>query len=240
MTIKKSILVVDDDPAIRRMVGEFLDQYDYGVYPASNGREMSRYLDECSVDLVVLDMKLAAEDGLTLIRDLRLRSHVPIIALTGARREEVDRVMGLELGADDYMLKPFSPRELLARIRAVIRRSELRESLRNENEKRARYRFEGWELNMRTHRLISPRGDPVEVTRAEFSLLTAFLRSPQQILSREQLLAATRVHEDVFDRSVDAQILRLRRKLEIDPSNPKLIRTERGAGYMLVAEVQIS
>ena len=240
MSVKQSILVVDDDPAIRRMVGEFLDQYDYGVYLASNGSEMSRYLDECSVDLVVLDMKLAAEDGLTLIRDLRLRSHVPIIALTGARREEVDRIMGLELGADDYVLKPFSPRELLARIRAVLRRAELRDSLRNENERRARYHFEGWELNMRTHRLTSPRGDPVELTRGEFSMLAAFLRSPQQILSREQLLAATRMHEDIFDRSVDAQILRLRRKLETDPSNPNLIRTERGAGYMFAAAVQIS
>ena len=240
MSVKQSILVVDDDPAIRRMVGEFLDQYDYGVYLASNGSEMSRYLDECSVDLVVLDMKLAAEDGLTLIRDLRLRSHVPIIALTGARREEVDRIMGLEFGADDYVLKPFSPRELLARIRAVLRRAELRDSLRNENERRARYHFEGWELNMRTHRLTSPWGEPVELTRGEFSMLTAFLRSPQQILSREQLLAATRMHEDIFDRSVDAQILRLRRKLETDPSNPNLIRTERGAGYMFAAAVQIS
>ncbi|MBV8335343.1 MAG: response regulator, partial [Alphaproteobacteria bacterium] len=155
------------------MVGEFLDQYDYGVYLASDGSEMSRYLDECSVDLVVLDMKLAAEDGLTLIRDLRLRSYVPIIALTGVRREEVDRVMGLELGADDYMLKPFSPRELLARIRAVLRRAEVNHSLHNEHEKRAHYRFAGWELNMRTHRLTSPRGDPVELTRGESSLFTA-------------------------------------------------------------------
>jgi DNA-binding response OmpR family regulator len=240
VTIKQSILVVDDDPAIRRMVAEFLDQYDYGVYMASNGSEMSRYLDECSIDLVVLDMKLAAEDGLTLIRDLRLRSYVPIIALTGVRREEVDRIMGLELGADDYMLKPFSPRELLARIRAVLRRAELSNSPHNEHEKHARYRFDGWELNMHTHRLTSPRGDPVELTRGEFSLLTAFLRSPQQVLSREQLLAATRMHEDIFDRSVDAQILRLRRKLEADPSNPNLIRTERGAGYIFVAVVQIS
>lgn len=240
MTVKKHILIVDDDPAIRRMVGEFLDQYDYGVYLAENGREMSRYVDERSVDLVVLDMKLAAEDGLTLIRELRLRSHVPIIALTGTRREEADRIMGLEFGADDYVLKPFSPRELLARIRAVLRRAELSHSLQNEHEKRTRYRFDGWELNMRTHRLTSPRGDSVELSRGEFALLTAFLRSPQQILSREQLLAATRMHEDVFDRSVDAQILRLRRKLETDPSNPHLIRTERGAGYMFAAAVQIS
>jgi DNA-binding response OmpR family regulator len=240
VTVKKHILIVDDDPAIRRMVGEFLDQYDYGVYLAENGREMSRYVDERSVDLVVLDMKLAAEDGLTLIRELRLRSHVPIIALTGTRREEADRIMGLEFGADDYVLKPFSPRELLARIRAVLRRAELSHSLQNEHEKRTRYRFDGWELNMRTHRLTSPRGDSVELSRGEFALLTAFLRSPQQILSREQLLAATRMHEDVFDRSVDAQILRLRRKLETDPSNPHLIRTERGAGYMFAAAVQIS
>ena len=201
---------------------------------------MSRILSETPVDLIVLDMKLAGEDGLALIRDLRPRSDVPIIVLTGARREEVDRVIGLELGADDYVLKPFSPRELLARIRAVLRRAEIRDTLHDKNEKRTLYRFGDWVLNLRTRQLIAPGGEPVALTQGEFSLLAAFLQSPQRVLSREQLLAATRMHEDIFDRSVDAQILRLRRKLEVDPSHPALIRTERGAGYIFAAPVHAS
>jgi DNA-binding response OmpR family regulator len=201
---------------------------------------MSQILASTPVDLIVLDMKLAGEDGLALIRDLGPRSDVPIIVLTGARREEVDRVIGLELGADDYVLKPFSMRELLARIRAVLRRAEIRDALHHKNEKRTLYRFGDWVLNLRTRQLTAPCGQPVALTHGEFSLLAAFLQSPQRVLSREQLLAATRMHEDVFDRSVDAQILRLRRKLEAVPSHPALIRTERGAGYIFVAPVLAS
>jgi two-component system, OmpR family, response regulator len=165
---------------------------------------------------------------------------VPIIVLTGARREEVDRVIGLELGAGDYVLKPFSMRELLARIRAVLRRAEIRDALHHKNEKRILYRFGDWMLNLRTRQLTAPCGQPVALTLGELSLLAAFLQSPQRVLSREQLLAATRMHEDVFDRSVDAQILPLRRKLEADPSHPALIRTERGAGCIFVAAVLAS
>ena len=209
-------------------------------YLAASGAEMSQILASTPVDLILLDMKLTGEDGLALIRDLRPRSDVPIIVLTGARREEVDRVIGLELGADDYILKPFSPRELLARIRAVLRRTEIRDALQDKNEKRMLYRFNNWMLNLRTHQLTAPDGAPVALTHGEFSLLAAFLRSPQRVLSREQLLAATRMHEDIFDRSVDAQILRLRRKLEADPSQPTLIRTERGAGYIFTAPVLVS
>jgi two-component system OmpR family response regulator len=240
MTYGKIILVVDDDPATRRLIGEYLGQHDFRPYLAASGGEMSRILSETPVDLIVLDMKLAGEDGLALIRDLRPRSDVPIIVLTGARREEVDRVIGLELGADDYVLKPFSPRELLARIRAVLRRAEIRDALHDKNEKRTLYRFGDWVLNLRTRQLTAPGGEPVSLTHGEFSLLAAFLQSPQRVLSREQLLAATRMHEDIFDRSVDAQILRLRRKLEADPSRPALIRTERGVGYIFAAPVQAS
>ena len=218
MTYGKIILVVDDDPATRRLIADYLSQHDFRLYLAASGDEMSRILSETPVDLIVLDMKLAGEDGLALIRDLRPRSDVPIIVLTGARREEVDRVIGLELGADDYVLKPFSPRELLARIRAVLRRAEIRDALHDKNEKRTLYRFGDWVLNLRTRQLTAPGGEPVALTHGEFSLLAAFLQSPQRVLSREQLLAATRMHEDIFDRSVDAQILRLRRKLEVDPS----------------------
>ena len=240
MMFGKIILVVDDDPATRRLIADYLSQHDFRLYLAASGDEMSRILSETPVDLIVLDMKLAGEDGLALIRDLRPRSDVPIIVLTGARREEVDRVIGLELGADDYVLKPFSPRELLARIRAVLRRAEIRDALHDKNEKRTLYRFGDWVLNLRTRQLTAPGGEPVALTHGEFSLLAAFLQSPQRVLSREQLLAATRMHEDVFDRSVDAQILRLRRKLEADPSHPALIRTERGAGYIFAAPVLAS
>jgi two-component system, OmpR family, response regulator len=240
MTYGKIILVVDDDPATRRLIADYLSQHDFRLYLAASGDEMSRILSETPVDLIVLDMKLAGEDGLALIRDLRPRSDVPIIVLTGARREEVDRVIGLELGADDYVLKPFSPRELLARIRAVLRRTEIRDTLQDRNEKRTLYRFGDWVLNLRTRQLTAPGGEPVALTHGEFSLLAAFLQSPQRVLSREQLLAATRMHEDIFDRSVDAQILRLRRKLEVDPSHPALIRTERGVGYIFAAPVLVS
>jgi DNA-binding response OmpR family regulator len=240
MTFGKIVLVVDDDPAMRRLIAEYLGQHDFRLLLAASGEEMSQILSSTPVDLIILDMKLAGEDGLALIRELRPRSDVPIIVLTGSRREEVDRVIGLELGADDYVLKPFSPRELLARIRAVLRRTEIRDALHDKNEKRTLYRFGDWVLNLRTHQLTAPDGAPVALTHGEFSLLAAFLRSPQRVLSREQLLATTRMHEDIFDRSVDAQILRLRRKLEADPSHPTLIRTERGAGYIFTAPVLVS
>ena len=169
-----------------------------------------------------------------------MTSSLPIIIVTGHRRDEVDRIVGLELGADDYLTKPFSPRELLARVRAVLRRVEAARAVPPEESKAIRYRFAGWELNLRLRRLSAPSGASVALTVGEFSLLTAFLRSPQQVLSRDQLLAATRVHDDeVFDRSVDVQILRLRRKLEANPSAPELIKTERGAGYVFTAPVQV-
>ncbi|HKU95688.1 MAG TPA: winged helix-turn-helix domain-containing protein, partial [Vineibacter sp.] len=161
-----------------------------------------------------------------------------IIVLSGHRRDEIDRVIGLELGADDYLTKPVSLRELLARIRAALRRAAV-VPVKPEH-KRTRYRFTGWELSLRTRRLTAPNGDVVPLTRGEFSLLAAFLEAPQRILSREQLLIASRVHDaEVFDRSIDVQILRLRRKLEPNPSEPRLIKTERGAGYIFAAPVEI-
>ena len=233
----KSILVVDDDPAMRGSISEYLGQHDFRVDVAGSGCEMSRILEETPVDLIILDIRLGGEDGLALIRDLRSRSDVAIIAVTGARRDEVDRILGLELGADDYVLKPFSLRELMARVRAVLRRADIREALRGPDQARTQFRFGDWVLNLRTHRLTGTDGGTVALTHGEFSLFAAFVRSPQCVLSREQLLAATRMHEDVFDRSVDAQILRLRRKLEADPSRPALILTERGAGYVFAAAV---
>jgi two-component system OmpR family response regulator len=235
----KHVLVVDDDAAMRDVVGSYLESHNFQVSLAADGRTMKRVLVSRPIDLVILDLKLAEEDGLELIRDITGQADVRVIVLTGHRRDETDRVVGLELGADDYMLKPFGLRELLARVRAVLRRAEAQRQAQKQ-EKHTRYRFAGWELNLRTRQLISPAGTATALTAGEFNLLGALLRSPQHVLSREQLLAASRVHdEEVLDRSVDIQILRLRRKLEANPSEPQLIRTERGAGYILATSVEV-
>jgi two-component system OmpR family response regulator len=231
------VLVVDDDAAVCGLVQEYLSQNDFRVTAAATGKQMMEVLANEAIDLVVLDLKLRGEDGLHLARRLREDSKIPIIIVTG-RLEEADRVMGLELGADDYVTKPFSPRELLARIRAVLRRYHAVEPLPGRDEGLRAYRFVGWELNVRLHRLTSPTGERVSLTNGEFSLLSAFLSAPERILSRDQLLDLSRLHSaEVYDRSIDVQILRLRRKLEADPANPQLIRTERGAGYMFCASV---
>jgi two-component system, OmpR family, response regulator len=236
----KHVLAVDDDPALRAMIADYLVDRHFRVSTAADGREMTRILDQDAADLVILDVRLHDEDGLELVRDLRTRSDLPIIVMSGHRREEVDRVLGLELGADDYLTKPFGMRELLARIRAVLRRAESRAAAAGTEPKRTRYRFAGWELSLRTRRLTSPAGEPTPLTKGEFNLLTAFLEAPQRMLTREQLLAASRLHDqEVFDRSIDVQILRLRRKLEADPSDPKLIKTERGVGYIFAAAVEV-
>jgi DNA-binding response OmpR family regulator len=231
------VLAVDDDPAMRAMVADYLVEHGFAVRTAAGGSEMARALAQGSVDLLLLDVRLADADGLELVRELRVKSALPIIVMSGHRREEVDRVLGLELGADDYITKPFAMRELLARIRAVLRRADAAPP--DNTRARTRYRFVGWELNMRSRRLTAPTGDDVPLTKGEFSLLAAFLASPRQVLSREQLLTASRVHDQkVFDRSIDVQILRLRRKLEPDPSRPQLVRTERGVGYVFAAAVE--
>jgi DNA-binding response OmpR family regulator len=238
--LARHLLVVDDDPQMRNVIGDFLARSDFRVSTAADGASMARIIAQDPVDLVILDIKLNNENGLDLMRALPDQTEAPIIVVTGHAKEEADRVVGLELGADDYVTKPFSLRELLARVRAVLRRSEAAGQRARSREKRARYQFAGWELDIRRRRLTSPSGEVVGLTAGEFNLLAALLRSPQQVLSREQLLAATRVHdEEVFDRSIDVQILRLRRKLEADASHPRLIRTERGAGYILDAEVEL-
>jgi two-component system, OmpR family, response regulator len=236
----KHVIVVDDDAAMRDVVGSYLESHNFRVRLAADGRAMKRALASQPIDLVILDLKLAEEDGLELMRDITSQADVPVIVLTGHRREETDRVVGLELGADDYIVKPFGLRELLARVRAVLRRTEAQQRRAREQDKRIRYRFAGWELNLRTRQLISPAGITTALSAGEFNLLSALLRSPQQVLSREQLLTASRVHdEEVLDRSVDIQILRLRRKIEANPSEPQLIRTERGVGYMLATPVEV-
>ena len=230
------ILVVDDDVAIRDLIREYLTENDFKVSVAETGADMDRVLAVEIVDLVILDLKLPDEDGLAIARRLRESLDLPIIILTG-RKEEVDRVMGLELGADDYVTKPFSQRELLARIKAVLRRTEGKRATRRGETVRA-FRFAGWELNTGTRRLTSPKRSVVELTNSEYSLLVTFLRSPRKILSRDQLLEGGRMHADIYDRSIDVQILRLRRKVEESPNQPKLIRTERGSGYYLNSAVE--
>jgi DNA-binding response OmpR family regulator len=175
-----------------------------------------------------------------LARKLREESVVPIIIVTG-KQDNVDRVMALELGADDYITKPFNSRELLARIRAVIRRYQTgSELLPARDERRRAYRFEGWELNLRTRKLLSPERNRVDLTNGEFSLLQAFCAAPQRVLTRDQLLDLSRLNSaEVYDRSIDVQILRLRRKIERDPSQPQYIRTERGAGYIFSTPVEV-
>jgi two-component system OmpR family response regulator len=232
------ILVIDDDPSIRDLIADYLGANDMRVSAGANGRELFATLDREAIDLVLLDLKLPGEDGMLLARQLRERATLPIVLLTG-RSEEADRVMGLELGADDYVTKPFSPRELLARVRAVLRRYQVQATLPERDHTRRAFRFAGWELNLRTRRLVSPRGAAVELSNGEFSLLGALCSAPQRVLSRDQLLSMSRLHEaEVYDRTIDVQILRLRRKIEPDPAHPALIVTERGAGYCFACEVE--
>jgi DNA-binding response OmpR family regulator len=231
------VLAVDDDPTIRDAIADYLRQYEFRVTTVSNGAAMQAVLAEDVVNLVVLDLKLETEDGMALARRVRDESAIPIIMLTG-RRDEADRVMGLELGADDYLTKPFSPRELLARIRAVLRRRQ-GEVQQGRPEGVRAYRFDGWELNLNTHRLRSRDGTIVPLSNGEFSLLVVLLQAGQRILTRDQLLDMSRLHSDeVYNRSVDTQIMRLRRKLERDPTNPRYIRTERGSGYIFNVPVE--
>jgi two-component system OmpR family response regulator len=238
-TMSPHILVVDDDPQIRALLRDYLTENGLRVSGASSGEEMSKLLGEEAVDLIVLDLRLAGEDGLAIARTLRDKSSIPIVMLTGVR-DEADRVMGLELGADDYVTKPFSPRELLARIRTVLRRSKSTvPGAARQREIRA-YRFGAFELNLRTRRLKQQAGGHIVLTNGEFNLLAALLSAPERILTRDQLLEASRVYEnEVYDRAIDIQVLRLRRKIESDPSQPKYIVTERGAGYMFCAPVEV-
>ncbi len=232
------VLVVDDDPDVLELVVEYLGKNDMRVSAARSGREMFDLFEREAIDLVLLDLKLPGEDGMQLARALRERATVPIVVLTG-RNEEADRVMGLELGADDYVTKPFSPRELLARVRAVMRRYQVQATLPERDNRRRAFRFSGWELNLRTRRLLSPDGASVDLSNGEFSLLAALCRAPQRVLSRDQLLSMSRLHEaEVYDRTVDVQIRRLRLKLEADKANPALIVTERGVGYRLASHVE--
>lgn len=232
------IIVVDDDPSLRQMLTRYLEEHSLVVKTASNRAELNRHLGAAEPSLIILDLRLGQDDGLDLLRDIRSGSDVPVIVMTGHRPDEIDRIVGLELGADDYLVKPFSPRELLARIRAVLRRHEMGRAARARDPDRGGYRFAGWRLDRRSRKLFDPREAAVPLSKGEYALLLAFLEAPQRPLSREHLLQATRVHEDIFDRSIDVQVLRLRRKLELDPSAPRVIQTERGVGYVFTLPVE--
>jgi DNA-binding response OmpR family regulator len=231
------VLVADEDPEIRERVANYLTSNEFRVTLAENGRRTMEILRNEHIDLVALELTLRGEDGRQLASRLRETSRIPIIIVT-SRAEEADRVMGLELGADDYVTKPFSSRELLARIRAVMRRYKATESPPEETPAVRTYHFAGWTLNVPLHTLKSPTGERIPISNGEFGLLVAFLGRPQRVLSRDQLLDLSRLRStDVYDRAVDVQILRLRRKIENDPARPELIKTERGLGYRFCAPV---
>jgi two-component system OmpR family response regulator len=230
------ILIVDDDAEIRRLLGDYLRRNGLRTTAVADGKAMWSALESERIDLVVLDLMLPGEDGLTLCRRLRADSDVPVIMLT-ARGDETDRIVGLEMGADDYVPKPFSPRELLARIKVVLRRS--RSLPRNLRPEEARLmRFAGWTLDTATRNLLSPDGVVVALSGAEYRLLRVLLTHPNRVLSRDQLMDLTRGREaDPFDRSIDVQVSRLRQRLGDDPKDPALIKTVRGEGYVLAAQV---
>ncbi|HXH04629.1 MAG TPA: response regulator [Candidatus Competibacteraceae bacterium] len=237
---RPAILVVDDEPAMRELLHDLLAASGYAVTCVADGKAMRERLAHEVYALVILDLRLAGEDGMLLARELRSRSAIPIMMLTG-KGDETDRILGLELAADDFLMKPFHNRELLARIRALLRRStELSMPLARNEDPYARERlcFGDWVLDLTRRQLLRADGGEEPLTHAEFTLLEALLRAPNRVLSREQLLEMTRGYDsEVFDRTIDVLILRLRRKIEPNPRQPRYIRTERGMGYVFTATV---
>jgi len=231
------ILIVDDDPSMQQMLVSYFRQQNVDAVSASRRGEALRQLT-ADPSVIILDLRLGDEDGLDLLREIRSRSDVPVIITTGHRCDDIDRVVGLELGADDYVIKPFNPRELLARMRAVLRRQAMARTASPRAAERGGFRFDGWQLQLRTRSLTDRLGNSVPLTKSEYALLVAFLEAPQRPLSREYLLQATRMHEDIYDRSIDVQVLRLRRKLEPVPTAPRHIHTERGVGYVFATPVE--
>ena len=236
-TPKPHILIVDDDAEIRDLLSRFLSKHDFRVMTAKDGREMRQAMTDWSFDLLVLDLMIPGEDGLSLCRQVRAGSGIPIIMLT-AMGEEVDRIIGLEVGADDYMAKPFNPRELAARIKAVLRRSSSSVVPDTADNRPDKVMFAGLMLDPVTRTLR--RGDEsIVLTAGEYDLLIAFVDHPRRVLNRDQLLDMARGRAAIpFDRSIDVQVGRLRRKIEPDPKNPILIKTVRGGGYMFTPEVE--
>lgn len=237
MEMRSQILIVDDDREICALLADYLESNGFEAFAAADGCGMWHQLDRERVDLVVLDLNLPGEDGLALCRDLRARSSVPVIMLT-ARGEPLDRILGLEMGADDYMVKPFEPRELLARIRNVLRRHS--PQLDEGNADAKRIRFAEWTLDLVARHLLSAQGTVVVLSGAEFRLLKILLQHPNRVLNRDQLSLLTKGRDaDPLDRSIDLQISRLRQKLEEDAKNPTVLKTVRNEGYVLAASVNV-
>jgi len=238
MDTQDHVLVVDDDAEIRGLLHDYLKKNGYRVSAVADGRAMWVAFEAVHPDIVVLDVMMPGDDGLTLCRDLRARSQVPIIMLT-ARGEETDRIVGLEMGADDYLPKPFNPRELLARIKSVLRRTRtLPENLKPDEVRRLL--FAGWALDTATRNLHSPAGVVVALSGTEFRLLRIFLAHPNRVLTRDQLIDLMLSRDATpFDRSIDVQVSRLRHRLNDDAAQPAIIKTIRGQGYVLAAEVAV-
>lgn len=233
------LLVVDDQKEICEVVEQYLSGEGYRVSVANDGNGMRRVMAQHAIDLVILDLMLPGEDGLALARQLRETSNLGIIILTG-RGETVDRIIGLEMGADDYLPKPFHLRELLARVKSVLRRVSTRMGEEKPAGTPGKARFAGWQLDLSTRELMSPQGEEVRLTTGEFDLLAAFVNNANQVLSRDRLLDLARNREaGPFDRTIDVQVGRLRRKLEPDAQNPTIIKTVRGTGYIFTPSVEV-
>jgi two-component system OmpR family response regulator len=233
------ILIVDDDPRICRLLARYLIQEGYTVSAAANGKEMRQQLAEIAPDLVLLDLRLPGEDGLTLARQLRAKSDIAIIILTG-KSDTIDKIVGLEIGADDYVTKPFDERELLARIRSVLRRFSKSASIgSDDSSEQSVARFRGWALDLDAQELTSPEGEDVRMTNYEFKLLETFVNNPNRVLNRDQIMMDIAGHEWMpLDRSIDVLVRKLRKKLREDTQYPRLIKTVRGTGYKFVASVE--
>ena len=237
MTTPEHILIVDDDAEIRSLLSNYLQKNGYRTTSVAEGKGMLTALDSGRVDLIVLDLMLPGDDGLVLCRNLRVRSDIPVIMLT-ARGEDMDRILGLEMGADDYLPKPFNPRELLARIKSILRRAKALPGNR-EIDAAARVNFAGWALDAISRQLVSPQGMVVPLSGSEYRLLQIFLNHPNRILSRDQLMDLMRGRgTDPFERSIDVQVSRLRHRLADDAKEPAIIKTVRGEGYILSAQVE--
>ena len=235
MSDAQHIAILDDDPEIRSLLEQNLRGAGFEVSTASNGRDLKTILEHQTIDLIVLDLMLPGEDGLTICRELRAESNIPIIMLT-AMTHEADRIIGLEMGADDYLTKPFSPRELVARIKATLRRQSM-VTTQSEDRRRTAV-FEGWKLDVVRRELRDPDDVLVDLTSGEFDLLAALIERPNRLMTRDLLLDITKGRQaDVFDRSIDITISRLRQKIEEDPKNPQFIKTVRGKGYIFSAEI---
>jgi len=229
------VLIVDDDAELRALLGEYLGRSGFRVSLAMDGMEMRRALDTSSPDIVVLDIMLPGEDGLVLCRDLRARSNLPVIMLT-ARIDELDRIIGLEMGADDYLAKPFNPRELLARLKSILRRTRALPPARVDVR---RVRFAGWIVDLLARQLVAPEGVLIPLSGAEVRLLSVFIEHPNRVLNRNQLMDLALGREaTAFDRSIDVQVSRLRTRLRDDAREPSIIKTVRNEGYVLAAAVE--